>query len=205
MIESGEIHPEMQRKDVARENRLISQDRDRRRVASLVIRPGRYRTLVVDPPWDYEWLSIAGRAAPGYATMSHDELLALPVADWAEDDCHLYLWTTNNFMTRAVELMARWGFQHKTVLTWVKPRWGLGSYFRNSTEHVLFGVRGELRTRSDSIATHFEAPVGEHSEKPERFYEIVREASYGPYGEAFQRKARNDFPNIYGSVDEEAA
>jgi N6-adenosine-specific RNA methylase IME4 len=100
-------------------------------------------------------------------------------------------------MTRAVDLMAHWGFQHKTVLTWVKPRWGLGSYFRNSTEHVLFGVRGELRTRSDSIATHFEAPLGEHSEKPEKFYEIVREASYPPYGEAFQRQDRPDFTNCF--------
>ena len=133
--------------------------------------------------------------------MTHEELLALPVGGWAEDDAHLYLWTTNNFMTRAVELMARWGFQHKTVLTWVKPRWGLGSYFRNSTEHVLFGVRGELRTRSDSIATHFEAPIGAHSEKPERFYEIVRAASYGPYGEAFQRDARPDFVNLYATAE----
>jgi hypothetical protein len=92
--------------------------------------------------------------------------------------------------------MARWGFQHKTVLTWVKPRWGLGSYFRNATEHVLFGVRGELRTRSDSIATHFEAALREHSEKPDRFYEIVREASYPPYCEVFQREARPGFANV---------
>ena len=90
--------------------------------------------------------------------MSQDELLAMPVADWAEDNCHLYLWATNNFITRAGELMAHWGFQHKTVLTWVKPRWGLGSYFRNSTEQLLFGVRGELRTRVHSISTHFEPP-----------------------------------------------
>lgn len=177
---------------------------DEARVRSLVPRPGRHRTLVVDPPWDYEWLSIAGRATPGYATMTHEQLLALDVAQWAEDDCHLYLWTTNNFMTRAVELMARWGFAHKTVLTWVKKtvtgkdKIGLGSYFRNSTEHVLFGVRGDLKTRSDSILTHFEAPVGdEHSEKPERFYEIVRAASYEPYGEIFQREPRGDFVNLF--------
>jgi len=176
---------------------------DEARVRSLVPRPGRYRALVIDPPWDYEWLSLAGRAKPGYATMSHDELLALDVGAWAEDNCHLYLWTTNNFMTRAVKLMAHWGFAHKTILTWVKPRWGLGSYFRNSTEHVLFGVRGDLRTRSDSIATHFEAPMGEHSEKPERFYEIVRAASHPPYGEIFQRGIREDFQNLF--IQQEAA
>jgi N6-adenosine-specific RNA methylase IME4 len=83
------------------------------------------------------------------------------------------------------------------VLTWVKPRFGLGVFFRGSTEHCLFGVRGHLMTRSTAIATHFEAPVGAHSEKPERFYEIVREASYLPAGEAFQRKARDGFTNLY--------
>jgi hypothetical protein len=62
---------------------------------------------------------------------------------------------------------------------------------------VLFGVRGHLMTRSTSTATHFEAPLGEHSEKPERFYEIVREASYPPYGEAFQRQARPDFQSLF--------
>jgi N6-adenosine-specific RNA methylase IME4 len=178
---------------------------DEARVRALVPRIGRFRALVIDPPWDYEWLSIAGRATPGYATMTHEQLMALDVAQWSEDNCHLYLWTTNNFMTRAVELMARWGFQHKTVLTWVKPRWGLGSYFRNSTEHVLFGVRGELRTRSDSIATHFEASVSKHSVKPPIFYEIVRKASHEPFGEVFQREERADFTNVFVAAEQEAA
>jgi len=200
---SGLIHPGMSRKDAAAETRAARKAADEERVFSLVPVKGKYRALVVDPPWDYEWLSLAGRAAPGYATMTHDELLALDVEAWAEDNCHLYLWTTNNFMTRAVELMAQWGFQHKTVLTWVKPRIGLGSYFRNSTEHVLFGVRGELRTRADNIRTHFEAPMGEHSEKPDHFYdEILARASYPPYGEVFQRKERDWLPNLFGEKEE---
>jgi N6-adenosine-specific RNA methylase IME4 len=196
-LAAGEIWPEMQRKDVARENRLISKARDEARVKALEIVPGRYRTLVIDPPWDYEWLSIAGRAAPGYATMSQDELIQLPVEDRAESDSHLYLWSTNNFLGRAHELMGAWGFAYKTMLTWAKPRFGLGAYFRNQTEHVLFGVRGELRTRVDDISTLFHAPIGEHSEKPEAFYEIVRRASYPPFGEVFQRTPRGDFPNLY--------
>lgn len=185
--------------------RAEMRDEDEARVKSLAPVIGKFRALVIDPPWDYEWLSIAGRAAPGYATMSHEELLALDVAQWAEENCHLYLWTTNNFMTRAVDLMAHWGFQHKCVLTWVKPRWGLGSYFRNSTEHVLFGMRGELRTRSDSIATHFRAPLGKHSEKPEEFYDLVRAASHEPFGEVFQREDRSDFTNVFGQQMVEAA
>ena len=194
----GELVDQMDRTGkVGGAYRRLRMARDETRVLDIQPVDGKHKTLVIDPPWDYEWLSLAGRAAPGYATMTHDELLALPVSNWADNNCHLYLWTTNNFMTRAVDLMAHWGFQHKTVLTWTKPRWGLGSYFRNSTEHVLFGVKGELRTRVDNIATHFEAPVSEHSEKPDAFYDIVRRASYPPYGEAFQRKARDEFANLF--------
>jgi hypothetical protein len=105
---------------------------------------------------------------------THEELLALDVAQWAGDDCMMYLWVTNNFMTRGCDLMAKWGWQHKTVLTWVKPRIGLGSYFRNTTEHVLVGVRGSAKTRRDDLPTHFESPTTGHSIKPEKFYEIVR-------------------------------
>ncbi len=197
LIENGTINPSMKRNEASAETRKESKEADEERILSVKPAKWKYRTLIIDPPWDYEWLSIAGRAAPGYATMTHEELLALDVTAWAEKNCHLYLWTTNNFMPRAVHLMAHWGFKHKTVLTWVKPRIGLGSYFRNSTELVLFGLRGKLRTRVDDIPTHFEAPVGEHSEKPEVFYDIVRRASYPPYGEGFQRQIRPDFQNLF--------
>jgi N6-adenosine-specific RNA methylase IME4 len=170
------------------------------RVVNLKPQEGRFRTLVLDPPWPTESAgaaNIAARGNPQYALMTPDQILALPVASWAEGDCHLYLWVTNSNMPLACKCMAAWGFQHKSILTWIKPRFGLGEYFRGSTEHVLFGVRGKLGTRSRTISTHFEAPVGAHSEKPERFYEIVREASYLPAGEAFQRKAREGFVNLY--------
>ena len=187
----------------AKQTRVEMRAADEARIAALLPQPGKYRTLVIDPPWDYEWLSIAGRASPGYATMTHEQLLNLDVAQWAEDNCHLYLWTTNNFMTRACELVAAFGFQHRTVLTWRKmtkhgKEWfGLGSHFRNSTEHVLFAERGKLRTRRDDIRSIFEGMVGEHSEKPQQFYDLVLAASYGPYGEIFQRQPRADFVNLY--------
>jgi hypothetical protein len=73
----------------------------------------------------------------------------------------------------------------------------MGVYFRGQTEHVLFAVRGSLGTRRRDIPTIFEAPLGRHSEKPEKLYEIVRAASYPPYGEAFQRKPRPDFTNLF--------
>ena len=89
--------------------RKLRKAEDERRIQGLRPVQGKFRTLVIDPPWDYDWLSLTGRATPGYATMGHAELLALDVAAWAEEDCHLYLWTPNNFATRAMELMARWG------------------------------------------------------------------------------------------------
>ena len=205
-IKDGSIHSEMQRKDVAKENRQIRKARDEDRVLNLVPVEGRCKTLMIDPPWDYEWLSIAGRASPGYATMTEEELLNFSIEQWVDPDhCHMYLWTTNNFMMRAGALMKAWGFDHKTVLTGIKPRLGLGSYFRNTTEHMLFGIRGDVGTRRDDIPTHFEFPMGEHSEKPEQAYDIVRAASYPPYGEIFQREPRPDFINLFKSRKREAA
>jgi N6-adenosine-specific RNA methylase IME4 len=190
----------------AKRTRVELRAADEKRVMALHPVKGKFKTLIIDPPWDYEWLSLAGRASPGYATMTHEQLLALRVQQWAEDNCHMYLWVTNNFMTRGVDLMKKWGFEHKTVLTWVKlskngkPWFGLGSYFRNSTEHVLFGVRGTLRTRVGNIPTHFTAPIGDHSEKPQIFYDIVSKASYLPAGEAFQREPRDKFVNVFGAA-----
>jgi N6-adenosine-specific RNA methylase IME4 len=189
--------PAIKNKSVNGAYRFLNKRRDEARVRRLVPVPGKFPTLVIDPPRDYEWLSLASRAAPGYAVMSHEKLMALDVAQWAADDCAVYCWVTNNFMTRGIELMAKWGFDHKTVLTWVKPKIGLGSYFRNTTEHLLFGIRGNAKTRRDDVPTHFEAPMLDHSEKPEKFYDLVRASSYPTYGEIFQRAPRPDFQNLY--------
>ena len=162
---------------------------------------GKYKTLVIDCPWQYD-VNFLGRGAPDYNTMTQEQLLALPVESWAEDNCHLYCWATNAMLPRAFELMEAWNFRYNTCLTWKKPRFGMGTHFRGQTEHVLFGIRGVLATRVANISTWFEAPVGEHSEKPEKFYDIVRAASYPPYGEAFQRQARPDFLNLYADASQ---
>jgi N6-adenosine-specific RNA methylase IME4 len=206
MVADGTINSTMGRGDVSKVLRLLRVAEDEARVLSLRPKPGKYRTLVIDPAWEYDWLSLAGRAKPGYAMQTLDELRILDLKQWADEEagCHLYCWVTNNFMAEGCKLVANWGFQHRTVLTWSKPPpFGLGSYFRNSTEHVLFATLGETTTRpaAASIPTHFEAPRGEHSEKPEKFYEIVRAASYPPYGEGNQREARTDFTNLFESID----
>jgi N6-adenosine-specific RNA methylase IME4 len=172
--------------------------RDEIRILDLAPVEGRFRTLVLDPPWQEDNISEA--AGHDYATMPFEEILAVPVQDWSEENCHLYLWATNNtLITRAPQLLTAWGFAAKTVVTWRKRDLGLGRYMRNTTEHVIFAVRGELKTRAAgrSTRTDYDWPVGDNSAKPEGFYDLVRACSYPPYGEAFQRLARPDFTNLY--------
>lgn len=209
LMKDGTINPKLQRNEIAKILRLMRVGEDEQRVLDLVPVVGKFRTIVLDPAWDYDWLSIGARAKPGYAMQSLDSLRQLDVRAWADEEegCHLYCCTTNNFMSEACKLVEHWGFQHRTVLTWIKPPpFGLGSYFRNSTEHCLFATLGDTTTRpaAASISTHFEAPRGKHSEKPDEFYDIVRAASYPPYGEANQRKPRADFTNLFcpGGKDE---
>jgi N6-adenosine-specific RNA methylase IME4 len=176
---------------------------DEHRVLNLAPVAGKFKTLVIDPPWAFGE-DATRRGAVKYATMQREEILALPVSSWAENNCHLYLWTTNVQVPFACECMAAWGFEYRTMLTWAKPKYGLGRVFRGQTEHVLFGTKGKLATRCTTISTLFQAPLVAHSEKPEKFYEIVRAASFPPYGEAFQRKARPDFVNLYEQIAEAA-
>jgi N6-adenosine-specific RNA methylase IME4 len=173
---------------------------DAARVAKLQPITGTFLTLLIDFPWRSDWLSESAQATPGYATMAREELFALPVGQWAAPECHLYFCSPSNFLPLAFAAVAHHGFDYKNLITWKKPKWGQGWYFRNQTEQCLFAVRGGLRTRSDSIPNWFEAPVGEHSEKPERLYQIIREASYLPCGEAFQRTPREGFVNLYAEL-----
>ena len=87
---------------------------------------GNYRTIVIDCPWQYPGKH---RGRPDYATMSHEQLMALPVCKWADAECHLYLWSTNAALPHALHLMCHWGFEFKNVLTWMKPGLGLGCLF----------------------------------------------------------------------------
>jgi N6-adenosine-specific RNA methylase IME4 len=203
-IADGSINPAMRRTDITAENHRLARAVDEQRVLNLAPKVGKFRTLVIDPPWAYDD-EMLGRGGVPYATMPRDQVLALPVPAWAEDECHLYLWTTNAILPLAVECMKAWGFQHKSMLTWAKPSYGMGTQFRGQTEHVLFGIKGKLSTRCTDISTLFEAPRGAHSEKPEKFYDIVRAASYPPYGEAFQRQARPGFVNLYEQITEARA
>lgn len=162
----------------------------------------RYRTIVADPPWQYQPTKATeyarGVAEAHYETMTLDEIAALPVAGLAEDDAHLYMWVTNPVLTEqrtkgwsAVDVVRAWGFEPKTVLTWVKPGISTGFFFRGATEHVIFAVRGRLPIApSDRERNWFEGPRRAHSEKPDSFYDLVERVSPGPYLEMFSRRAR---------------
>jgi N6-adenosine-specific RNA methylase IME4 len=115
------------------------------------------------------------------------------VGELADDNCHLYLWTTNNFLQDALWVMRSWGFEYKTIITWLKQgHFGLGQYFRGKTEHCLFGVRGTLPYKIEygqrqQGVTFVYAPKGKHSEKPDEMRHLIETVSYLPYIELFAR------------------
>lgn len=150
--------------------------------------PDVFSAIVIDPPWRYDNVATRGAAEDHYSTMSLNEMEALDLP--AAKDAHLYLWVTNGFLRQGFNLMDAWGFTYKTCLTWVKPQIGMGNWFRNSTEHVLFGVRGSCPTRRNDVPTWFKADRTRHSAKPESFYDLVESCSPGPYLEMFARRRR---------------
>jgi len=162
-----------------------------------------YRTIVIDPPWDPTDegdVDQMGRAQPLYATMPIDKVRAMPVPDLADPDgCHLYLWITNRSLPKGFGLLEAWGFRYVTVLTWCKPSIGIGNYFRNNTEHVLFGIRGRLPLLVQDVGTWFQAPRGpRHSAKPDDFYSLVARCSPSPRLDVFGRGERDGFA-VWGS------
>jgi len=124
------------------------------------------------------------------------EIIALPVIKLVADNAHLYLWATNNFLRDAFDVMDAWGFRYVTMITWVKPKIGLGQYFRGMTEHCLFGVRGVLpykiiggkrqQGRTMICTTQLRA----HSVKPYEMRQMIEKVSYGPRLELFARERR---------------
>lgn len=160
----------------------------------------RYRTIVVDPPWPFrqKLKSEKTRGGVKYPTMSIEEILAIPVAKWAERDCQLWLWTTNAHMHDAFHCLEAWGFRHITIGTWAKTSYGLGYWLRGQTEHFLLGVKGQPReflkgphgAAEHGWSTLIIAPRRGHSEKPQVFYDMVEELGSPPRLELFSRRQR---------------
>ena len=167
---------------------------------ALSLPDGQFSTIVADPPWPVKMIG-RSRQRPArslglpYETMSIDEIKAMPVADIAEIGAHLWLWTTNGFLRDAFDVMEAWGFKYLTTVTWVKPN-GVGAWFQSRTQHVLFGYREKcVFPLGRYKPTYFTAtPLrGQHSRKPDEFYDLVREVSPGPRIDLFNRRHIDGF------------
>ncbi len=165
----------------------------------------RFKTILADPPWQFQ--NRTGKMAPEhkrlnrYPTMPLDEIKTLPVSKAADDGAHLYLWVPNALLPEGLEVMKAWGFQYKTNIVWEKVRKdggpdgrGVGFYFRNVTELLLFGVRGSnMRTLAPgrTQVNLIRSQKREHSRKPDEIITLIEQCSPGPYLELFARGKRD--------------
>jgi len=162
---------------------------------------GTFGTLYCDPPWRFQ--NRTGKMAPEhrrlhrYRTLTLGEIAALPVAKHARNPSHLYLWVPNALLEEGLQVMRAWGFTYKTNIVWFKIRKdggpdgrGVGFYFRNVTELLLFGVKGTMRTLKPgrTQVNLLAARKREHSRKPAQMYDIIQACSPGPYLELFARE-----------------
>lgn len=128
-----------------------------------------------------------------YQLMKTKDIMVIPVSTLTDDNCHLYLWVTNNFLKDGLAVMEAWGFRYITTITWMKDKMGLGQHFRGMTEHCLFGVKGNLPYKIEDGKrqqgrTGFYAAKTVHSEKPMEMREMIEKVSYDPRIELFARK-----------------
>ena len=198
-IRNGKKTRTQLRREIKERNRAKKRQVNVRKVAAVAsLGPesnGLFHTIVIDPPWDWGDegdQDQLGRSRPTYATMTIEQIHKLPVGTLAADDCHLYLWITNRSLPKGFSLLESWGFRYVTILTWCKPSFGLGNYFRGQTEHVLFGVKGSLPLKVKNVGTWFAAKRGSgHSSKPGEFYRLAESCSHAPYLEMFGRQSRD--------------
>lgn len=156
---------------------------------------GPFRVIVLDPPWRYSARADdpTHRARNPYPDMDLEEIKALPVAALAHTDSIIWLWTTNAFMREAFDCIDAWGFEVKTILTWMKDKMGLGDWLRGRTEHCIMAVRGKPVVTLTNQTTALEAPVGKHSAKPDKFFELVESLCPGSKLEMFARGTRGEW------------
>ena len=179
---------------------------------------GGWSCVYADPPWRFT--NRTGKVAPEhrrldrYDTMTAPEIAALPVADVVSNNAHLYLWVPNALLPEGLAVMEGWGFRYVSNLVWAKRRKdggpdgrGVGFYFRNVTELILFGVRGSMRTLDPGRrqVNMIETRKREHSRKPDEAYDLIEACSPGPYLEMFARYARPGWTAWGAEADDDVA
>lgn len=173
-------------------------------LSELVNIGAKFKAIYADPPWAYSNKATRSAVDGVYkSTMTIAEICAEPVAQLAEDNCHLWLWTTTSFLPDSFKVMESWGFTYKTNLVWIKPQMGIGNYVRVSHEHLLLGVRGTLRTRTRGEMSWVSADRTKHSRKPVEFRKLVERNSYGPYLEMYGRSYFGPPWTVYGNEVED--
>ena len=157
------------------------------------VKDGPFPVIVLDPPWRYEKRveDATHRGRNPYPDMSIEEICALPIRRLADDNCVLWLWTTNAFMREAFRCLDAWGFREKTILTWAKDRMGTGDWLRGQTEHAIMSVLGAPTVTLTNQTTLLNASMREHSRKPDEFYSLVDALCPGPKLEMFAREKRD--------------
>ncbi len=157
----------------------------------------KYKTIYLDPPWEEKGGGKIKRGADRhYDLMSIKEIAKLPIKQLAsEQGCHLYMWTTNNFLEKSLELLKQWGFEYITLITWTKDRIGLGQYYRGITEHCIFATTKKrlpykiINGKRQQGQTGFFEPKTTHSTKPQKMREMIEVVSYAPRIELFARES----------------
>lgn len=167
----------------------------------------KYKTIYADPPWQFS--NRTGKMAPEhkrlnrYSTMKLKDIEELPVSQIADEKSHLYLWVPNALLPDGLAVMRAWGFEYKTNLIWEKVRKdgypdgrGVGFYFRNTTEILLFGIKGDKNRTLQAGRTQvnlIRAMKREHSRKPDEFIDLIESCSSAPYIELFARGDRENW------------
>ena len=142
----------------------------------------KYSIIYADPPWQYK-RNGEKSAESKYNVMSLEDIKNLPVNNISEDNSHLYMWVTNSFIAEGLEVCKSWGFEYKTLLTWVKtykngsPVMGMGYYFRGSTEHIIFGVKGKKLCNNRNTKNIFYSLQRQHSRKPDFVKDLIVKSS----------------------------
>jgi N6-adenosine-specific RNA methylase IME4 len=175
----------------------------------------KFKTVLADPPWQFQ--NRTGKMAPEhkrlnrYPTLTLNEIKAMPVSDVCEEEAHLYLWVPNALLIEGLDVLKSWGFTYKTNIIWHKIRKdggpdgrGVGFYFRNTTEMILFGVKGSMRTLPPGRkqVNIIKSIKREHSRKPDEQYDLIESCSPGKYLEIFGRGTRRGW-TVFGNQAED--
>ena len=198
MDKSGNVDKAYNEVKTEKRRRIIRQEQKDIASGKVKLPEGVYEIISIDPPWAYgtEYNPEGRRAASPYPEMELSEIAKLKIP--SAKDCILWLWTTHHFMRHSFELLDKWGFEEKAILTWVKHRMGLGAWLRSQSEFCIMAIKGKPKVNLTNQTTILNGSLREHSRKPDEFYEMVNELCIGRKLDYFSRESRKGW-DTYGN------